>query len=571
MPRPQLAVESLESRELPAAPFATLPIVPASDPAVMDSVRAIAARGQFAGRSTTSLLVAGDSNSTAGGIVFTGFLAGYGYPGYNPAGLAAVRPDLVNTVNEFRAGGSFVRPTASAKAGFITGDVVRVLPADIATSNAGVAVVMIGTNDLFWNQVEAYRLQFRSVVRTLVDAGIVPLLSTIPPCTMNGGVLMGRVAEFNQVIADVADEFKVPLWNLWRGLAVLPGGGLDPDGVHLVKDGDGTSISGASQNIRNLEALDVLAWFRRVVTAPANVPAAKPWSPLAAGERVFATGRDVGQSAVVSVFGADGAPRNQFLAFGPGFTGGVRAATADVTGDGVPDVVVGAGLGGAPAVKVISGADGSEAASFFAFESSFRSGVNVAAADLDGDGVAEIVAGAGDGGGPAVAVFHGGDFTEVSRFFAYESSFRGGVNVAAGAVDGVGPAIVAGSGVGGGPVVKVFRLGDPQPVFSYLAYDADVRSGVTVAVDDGAVATAPAAGTPHVKLTDAATGTVVASFLAPVTGGTRLGVLRDESGEDVLLTAGGTGSASRTWAYRGEGSEPFGLNEPGRGYGVYVG
>ncbi|QDU20631.1 SGNH/GDSL hydrolase family protein [Urbifossiella limnaea] len=563
MPRPPLTVELLEAREVPAAAFETLPVVPADDAAVIDSVRAIALRGQLAGRSTTSLLVAGDSNSATIGSYYSGFLAGYGKPFYNPAGLAAVRPDLVATVTEFRAGGSFVRPTTSAVPGFRATDLAATIPGALASSNVGVALVMIGTNDLFWNQAEAYREQLRAIVRTLTAAGVVPLLSTIPPNTYNGGVLAGRVLELNQIVADVADEFRVPVWNLWRGVASLPGGGLAPDGVHLVYEGDGASVNGASQNVRNLEALDVLAWFRRVVTAPADVPAARAWSPLAKHEAVFATGRDIGQAAVVNVFDAAGHVRNEYLAFGPDFTGGVRVATADVTGDGVPDIVVGAGLGGAPAVKVFSGADGSEAASFFAFESSFRGGVNVAASDLDGDGVAEVVAGAGEGGGPAVAVYRGGDFAEVARFFAYESSFRGGVNVAAGEVDGVGPAIVTGAGNGGGPVVKVYRLGESRPVFSYAAYDAGVRTGVWVAVVNSDVATAPVSGAPHVKLTDAATGAERASFFAPVAGAVRLGVLREAA--DVLLTAG----AART--YRGEQGDVFGLNDAGRSYGVYVG
>ncbi|MFO0800871.1 MAG: GDSL-type esterase/lipase family protein [Gemmataceae bacterium] len=563
MSRPPLAVELLDAREVPAAAFQTLPVVPADDAAVIDSVRAIALRGQLSGRSTTSLLVAGDSNSATIGSYYSGFLAGYGKPDYNPTGLAAVRPDLVATVTEFRAGGSFVRPTTSAVPGFRATDLAATIPAELASSTVGVAVVMIGTNDLIWNQPESYREQLHTIVGTLTAAGVVPLLSTIPPNTYNGGALAGRVPVLNQIVADVAGEFRVPLWNLWRGVSPLPGGGLAPDGVHLVYDGDGTSVTGSGQNVRNLEALEVLAWFRRVVTSPADVPDARAWSPLAKDQTVFATGRDIGQAAVVSVFDTAGQLRNQFLAFGPGFTGGVRVATGDMTGDGVPDILVGAGPGGAPAVKVISGADGSEAASFFTFESSARSGVNVAAADLDGDGVAEVVAGAGDGGGPAVAVYHGGDFAEVARFFAYESSFRGGVAVAAGRVNAVGPAIVTGAGNGGGPVVKVFRLGESRPVFSYAAFDAGLRTGVTVAVLNGDVATAPAAGAPHVKLTDAETGAERVSLFAPVTGSVRLGVLR--GAPDKLLTAG----TART--YRGYDWEVFGLDEPGRGYGVYVG
>src|SRR5207248_2467929 len=143
---------------------------------------------------------------------------------------------------------------------------------------------------------------------------------------------------------------------------------------------------------------------------------------------------------------------DRFLAYEPAFTGGVNVAVADVDGDGVPDVVTAPGAGGGPVVKVFSGTDGSGIGSVLAFEPSFRTGVNVAAADLDGDGKAEVVVGAGDGGGPAVAVFRGGDLTEVERFFAYEDSFRGGVNVAAADLAGFGPSVVVGSGAGGGPV-----------------------------------------------------------------------------------------------------------------------
>src|SRR5213075_2373121 len=59
------------------------------------------------------------------------------------------------------------------------------------------------------------------------------------------------------------------------------------------------------------------------------------------------------------------------------------------------------------------------------------------------------VAGPGDTGGPMVAVFNLAGRRE-SAFFAYEPEFRGGVNVAVGDVDGNGIAeIVTGVGNGG--------------------------------------------------------------------------------------------------------------------------
>jgi hypothetical protein len=54
----------------------------------------------------------------------------------------------------------------------------------------------------------------------------------------------------------------------------------------------------------------------------------------------------------------------------------------------------------------------------------------VAAGDLDGDGNSEIITGAGVGGGPLVNVFRGRDGALLTSFLAYDSAFRGGLRVA---------------------------------------------------------------------------------------------------------------------------------------------
>ena len=84
-----------------------------------------------------------------------------------------------------------------------------------------------------------------------------------------------------------------------------------------------------------------------------------------------------------------------FYAYDPAFTGGVDVAAADVTGDGVAEIITGAGPGGGPHVRAFSLAGGvvTEVASFYAYDPAFTGGVHVAAADLTGDGVAEIITG----------------------------------------------------------------------------------------------------------------------------------------------------------------------------------
>ena len=109
-----------------------------------------------------------------------------------------------------------------------------------------------------------------------------------------------------------------------------------------------------------------------------------------------------------------------FFAYDPAFGGGVTVAAGDVDGDGRADIITGAGPGGGPHVKVFSGADLSELASFFAYDAAFGGGVNVAAGDVNGDGLADIVTGAGLGGGPHVKVFSGADLSELASFFAYD-------------------------------------------------------------------------------------------------------------------------------------------------------
>ncbi len=134
----------------------------------------------------------------------------------------------------------------------------------------------------------------------------------------------------------------------------------------------------------------------------------------------------------------------------PAFRGGARPALADVNGDGTPDLVVAAGFGGGPRVAVFNGLSllpggvpGRLLPDFFAFESTLRNGAFVAGGDLDGDGLAEVVAGGGPGGAPRVLALSGRDLlapastlTAVANFFAGDASGRDGVRVAVKDLDG---------------------------------------------------------------------------------------------------------------------------------------
>ncbi len=202
------------------------------------------------------------------------------------------------------------------------------------------------------------------------------------------------------------------------------------------------------------------------------------------GRAEIIVGPDIGAPPLVRVFDSKtGKVLKSFFAYSALFTGGVRVAAGDVNGDGTSDIITGAGLGGSPQVKVFSGRDLGLLQSFFAYDPAFAGGVYVAAGDVTADGSADIITGAGPGGGPHVKVFDGGGSPQLLlSFFAFDANFQGGVRVAAGDVNGDGFAdIITGSGPGSSPHVKVFDSHSLALLHSFFAYEPNFAGGVFVA------------------------------------------------------------------------------------------
>ncbi|HEV8306372.1 MAG TPA: ELWxxDGT repeat protein [Methylomirabilota bacterium] len=232
------------------------------------------------------------------------------------------------------------------------------------------------------------------------------------------------------------------------------------------------------------------------------------------------TGAGPGGTPEVRIYdGRTSALIRNFLAYAEGFTGGVFVAAGDVSGDGVADIVTGPGQGGGPQVRAFDGVSGAMIRNFFAYDTTFTGGVTVAAGDVNGDGVADIVTGAATGS-PQVRVFDGVSGTSLRSFFAYDPRFNGGVFVATGDVNGDGKAdIITGAGAGGGPHVRVFDGGTGVEIRGFFAYDPRFRGGVRVAAgfingDNKAdvITGAGPGGGPHVRVFDGPTGTPIRSF-----------------------------------------------------------
>jgi glucose/arabinose dehydrogenase len=196
------------------------------------------------------------------------------------------------------------------------------------------------------------------------------------------------------------------------------------------------------------------------------------------------TGAGEGGGAHVRVFRSDGTPIAGAFPYPSGFYGGVRVTAADVTGDAREELITAAGPSGGAHIRVwqLQGSVLTAVSGFFAYPDGFYGGAWVAAADVGGaDGKAEIITGAGETGGSHVRVF---DSTgnALAGFFAYPDGFFGGVRVGTANLDGVGKAeIITGAGPGGGAHVRTFEgNGSLYPV-GFFAYPDGFYGGVFVA------------------------------------------------------------------------------------------
>lgn len=178
-----------------------------------------------------------------------------------------------------RAGGfaenSFSNPGLATTSGYNTASVQDALWADPEWCNAGesplacelrvskpaFALIMFGTNDVMFFEPDFFDYNLRLIVLAIIENNTLPILYTVPWRPE----FPEKIVLFNQIIVNIAQDYALPLVNLYRAIADLPNQGVDAaEPIHLSIPKNGTAGQFTPENlqygytVRNLLTLQLL-------------------------------------------------------------------------------------------------------------------------------------------------------------------------------------------------------------------------------------------------------------------------------------------------------------------------
>lgn len=185
----------------------------------------------------------------------------------------------------------------------------------------------------------------------------------------------------------------------------------------------------------------------------------------------------------------DGQPLLNVYPYTAMYPGKMVLAIGDLRADGSADIIVAPSVGYDLPIKVYNRFGWQSRPDWYPFHAGYKGGYHLAIGqiskkDISGKQYGSLIIGAGEGITPVVRVYDN-YFQLQTEWLPFDANFRGGVPVAAGDVDGNGvDEIIIGAGKGMKPTVQVFgKTGTARgPAFS--AYDTAGFPGVDVRAVD---------------------------------------------------------------------------------------
>jgi hypothetical protein len=256
-------------------------------PELTDTAKAIVASGQAAGRNPHMFSKIGDCMTAA-----DYFLTAFGGKDYDLGTYTDLQPavDYFSIIepdtNPFKTN-AFSSPGLSTDSGFTTSSVLdstwadkdvceaneSPLACEYRVANPAYALVMFGTNDVFYFEPSMFDYYMHLIVIQTIQSDVVPVLYTFPvrPEFPEKSLL------FNQIIVKIAQDYDLPLVNLVVALQDLPNQGVNVnDTIHMsLPENDAVATFNddtlqTGYTLRNLLTLQTLNGFLTTLAEPAK-------------------------------------------------------------------------------------------------------------------------------------------------------------------------------------------------------------------------------------------------------------------------------------------------------------
>jgi hypothetical protein len=245
-------------------------------------VHAIFQHGQQLGQNANVFAKIGDSNTTSGDFLYPMGLS-------NQCDLGPFNY-LQDTINYFSVPvqnsdkNPFTHSSVAAQKGLSSSGVLDPMWAGtecLGSENPAtceyrllkpsISLITIGLMDVrYKNPPDLFRSNIERLVQTSIEQGIIPVLTNIVVMPDQTTLSFDVAMQTDNALLDVADQYQIPLINLWRAAQPLPNFGIGPDHTHMRHVvGSFCNFTGAEQTIggtlRNLLTLESLDELRRNV------------------------------------------------------------------------------------------------------------------------------------------------------------------------------------------------------------------------------------------------------------------------------------------------------------------